>query len=115
MDTAADFAGCFERARRGCGLKYEAIAIMCGISRPRLMQCLTDGSFSMRKVWRLAQDTDGRHFVEALLQEMSLALGLREWDGVIAALLKATDAIVGGAAQAKATLRSEQGEQRRIA
>mgnify|MGYP006958842320 CR=1 FL=1 len=40
------------------------------------------------------------------------ARGLREWDGVIAALLKATEAIVGGAQMAKATLRDVKDERR---
>ena len=104
----SDFAACFERARLSQQMKYETLAALCGVTRPRLMQCLAGGDFSFRKLWLLTQDEDGKRFVEALLQEISLSRGLREWDGVIAALLKAAEAIVGGAQMAKATLRREQ-------
>ena len=103
-----EFAQCFERARLGQQLKYDTLAALCGVSRPRLMQCLAVGDFSMRKLWLMTQDEDGRRFVEALLQEISIARGLREWDGVIAALLKVTSAVTNGAQMAKATLRREQ-------
>ena len=110
-----EFAQCFERARLAQQMKYDTLAALCGITRPRLMQCLAGGDFSMRKLWLLTQDEDGRRFVEALLQEISLARGLREWDGVVAALLKATSAITTGAAMAKAQLTRETREERKSA
>lgn len=112
---AEAFAACFERARLRCELKYEALAALCGISRPRLMQCLTTGDFGMRKLFVLMHDADGRRFVEALFQEISPAHGLREWDGVVAALMKATHAITDGLQMARASLRSEHRDERKSA
>jgi hypothetical protein len=110
-----DFAACFERARLTQQMKYETLATLCGVTPARLRQCLAGGDFSFRKLWLLTQHEDGRRFVESLLQEISIARGLREWDGVIAALLKATSAIVDGAQMARAGLRREQTDTRRSA
>jgi transcriptional regulator with XRE-family HTH domain len=109
-----EWAACFERARLATGLKYESIAAMLGITRPRLHQLLNDGDLGIGKLMRLAHagDPDGRKLLEAFFHELSLVGGLRHWDGVIAGLIKLTDAIANGMVMAKASTRNSQQERK---
>lgn len=109
-----EWAACFERARLSVGLKYDTVAAMLGVTRPRLHQMLHDGDLGIGKLMKLARSTDpeGRQLLEAFFQELSLVGGLRHWDGVLAGFMKLTEALATTMVMAKATSRGSQQERK---
>lgn len=112
-----EWAACFERARLSTGLKYDTVAAMLGVTRPRLHQLLHDGDLGIGKLMKLARSTEpeGRQLLEAFFQELSLVGGLRHWDGMLAGFMKLTEALAHTMVMAKATTRHSPQQERKSA
>lgn len=106
---------CFERARLRCELKLETIAGWMGITRPRLCQILGAGDLRIGKLLVLATHAEGRRFLEAFFNELSLVMGLRQWDAIASDLHRINEIFHTTMRMAKASLRSVEDDERKRA
>lgn len=109
----AQCSQCFERARLKCELKMDTLATWMGITRPRLCQMLGSGDLRISKLLLLATHDDGRRFLEAFLNELSVVMGLHQWDAIASGLKQFNEILHHSMRMAKASLRRVEDDETR--